>query len=318
MTLKASLTASFIFPLLGAVGTPALADYPERPVRVLVGYGPGGGADVIARVIADSLAQNLGAAFVVENKPGGTTTLAASLLAAAPTDGYTLMLTTVATPIAASVTENLSFDYGKLTSIASIATNDFAVIVPFDSEIHSLEDLRIRAATEELTFSSSGVNSPSHLITAELGQALGLSMIHVPYSGANEAMTAVLGGEVDLNLSVTANAAPMVSSGKVRALGVTSVSGSAQLPGVMSVASQGIEGYEAVTWYGLIGPENLSQEVIAKLNTALNATLENEEVKAKLTSFGYTLRGGSAEAFRAFSDSETARWSAVAKTAFED
>lgn len=302
--------------LCSTVAGAAWAEYPEHPVKIMVGYAPGGGSDIMARILADKLASELGQPFLVENKPGAATTLAASLTAKAPADGYTIMMTTLGTAISSYQLKDLTYDYGKdLQAIGMIATNDFAIVVPKDSQIKTIEDMIRIGKENELTFSSSGINSPSHLIGQEIANHLGLKVNHVAYSGGGEALTAVLGGEVDFNLSVTANAAPVVSQGQVRGIAITSREGNPQTPDLQPLAKTVIPDYEGLTWYGLVGPAGMPEAVIDKLNAGLNAALSDAEVVKKLEEFGYTIRQSSAEEFQAYSLSEIERWSAAATSA---
>jgi len=316
---KVLCLGSLVGTLTAALASdPAWAEYPERPVRVVIGYAPGGGTDIMARIIADELSKQLGQGFLVENKPGGATTLAASLVASAPADGYTVLLTTLGTAIASSTMDKLPYDYvNDLKGIAMIATNDFVMVVPKDSPISDLADLVRLGQAEGISYSSSGINSPSHLITDEILRKLGVEGNHVPYSGSGEALTAVLSGEVELNLSVTANAAPVLRDGLVKGLAITSVTGNPQVPEMRPLDQLGLEGYEGVTWYGMFGPADLPDEITTRLSNAIRATLEVDAVSSKLVDYGYTLNFASPEAFQAFSLAEVDRWKAAAAAAAE-
>lgn len=296
---------------LALTGT-AHAEFPERPIHMIVGYPPGGGSDLLARVIGDHLASNLGQPVVVENKPGAGTTLAANLLVKSKPDGYTLLQTSLALATAEKVIGPQAWSYSEdLKSVAPLGITDFLLVVPANSEIKTFEDLVAAGKTKDLNYSSSGIGAPSHLIVEDLADRLGLSVSHIPYEGAGPAFNALLAGEVDMGFAVTMTAIPMIADGKLRAIAVSTVARSPLAPDVPSLHELGVKDFSGVAWYGLVAPKDTPDEIVTSLNSAVNKALSDPAVQAKLLPMGFTLETGSPQALQEFSAKEIARWTAI-------
>ena len=312
--LVASACAALAGSLVSATAA-AQAAYPSRPIRLVVPFPAGGGTDLIAREVANKVATRNGWSIVVDNKPGSGGNLGVDAAAKAPADGYTLVL---------GQTSNLAINptlYPKLPykpetdldAVSLVAQAPLVLVVAADSPYKTLADViaAAKAKPESLNYASSGSGTVAHLSAELLQKAAGVKFTHVPYKGAAQGSTDLIGGQIQMYVSSVPTLIGYIKNGKMRAIAVTSQQRTADLPGVPTVAECGYKGFEAVTWFGVAGPDGLPKDVVAKLNTAFNAALQDAEVRKKLAGQGADVRGGTPEQFAGLIRSEIVRWGKV-------
>src|SRR5437899_6086691 len=304
--------------VLAALALPAIAhgqSYPARPIRMIVAYPPGGGTDIVGRVVAHKLAEVLGQAVVVENRGGASGNIGTEIVARATPDGYTILMGNVApNAINVSLFRNLPFDpvadFAPVTLVAS--TPNILVVHPSTPARTVKEVVALaKAKPGTLNFASAGVGSSSHL-AGELFRILaGADIVHVPYKGAGPAMVDVLSGQVQLYFATMPAAMPHVKSGKLAPVAVTSSRRSQALPDLPTTAEAGVPGYEASTWYGVLAPAHTPAAVIARLHENIVKILAVPETRARLADQGFEPVGNSPEEFGAYIKSEIAKWGKV-------
>ena len=298
---------------------PGLADdYPARPIRVVVGFSAGSGADISARVVGQRMGQILGQQIVVENKTGAGSSLAAEQVARAPKDGYTLLMATIANVINAVVNPNLSFDFRKdFAPVVRLTTTPNILVVHPSVGVKSVKELidLAKAKPDQLSFASSGVATGTHL-AAELFKVMtGVKMVHVPYAGSPQAVTDLLAGRVQVFFSPASTVLQHVREGKLVALASTEAKRAAMAPDLPTMAEAGLPGFETGLWFGLVAPVGTPKEIIDKLARAGNEALKADEVGKALAPQGIDLVGGSPEEFARYLDGEMRRWATVAEAA---
>jgi tripartite-type tricarboxylate transporter receptor subunit TctC len=307
----------------GAAMSPAAAgialalDYPTRPVKLVIGFAPGGPADIVARLIGQRLSQQLGQPFVIENRPGAGTTIATETVVRSSPDGYTLLWTTSADEINATLYTDLTFNFTR--DIAPVASID---LLPLVMEVNPAFPAKTvpefiayaKANPGKINFATGGVGTSQHVAGELFDLMTGIKMIHVPYRGAALAVTDVLSGQVPVTFSPIPLSVAYIKAGKLRALAVTSAKRSAALPDVPTVG-EFVPGYEAIATDGLAAPANTPPAIIKKLNEAVNAALADPEIKARLESLGGVVNPMSAADFAKFIAAETAKWAKVVKFA---
>lgn len=293
------------------------AAYPVKPIRLLVPFPPGGGTDMIARTLAQKLADMNRWNVIVDNRPGAGGNLGMDAAAKSPPDGYTLVM---------GQTSNLAINpalYGKLpydplkdlTPVALVSSSPIVMAAPVNSPYRNFADLvaAAKARPEGVTLGYSGNGTVAHL-AGELAQnAAGIKLRHIPYKGAAQAMTDLVGGQIDLYMSSVPTLLGQVRNGKLRALLVTSARRSAQLPETATLAESGYPGFDAVTWFGVLAPAGTPAAIVAQLNQAINRALQQADVAHKLRSEGGELLGGSAEKFAQLLAAELPRWGKIVK-----
>jgi tripartite-type tricarboxylate transporter receptor subunit TctC len=293
-------------------------DYPARPIRVVVGFSAGSGADISARVVGQRMGQILGQQFVVENKTGAGSSLAAEQVARAPKDGYTLLMATIANVINAVVSPNLSFDFRKdFAPVVRLTTTPNILVVHPSVGVKSVKELidLAKAKPDELSFASSGVATGTHL-AAELFKVMtGVKMVHVPYAGSPQAVTDLLAGRVQVFFSPASTVLQHVREGKLVALASTEAKRAALAPDLPTMGEAGLPGFESGLWFGLVAPSGTPKEIIDKLARAGNEALKADEVGKTLAPQGIDLVGGSPEEFARYLDGEMKRWATVAEAA---
>src|SRR6188508_2810904 len=303
----------------GAAVLPAVSQiakaqaYPTRPVRLIIGYPAGGSADITARLTAQWLSDRLGQPVVVESRPGAATNLATEAVVRAPADGYTLLLVAPANAINATLYDKLSFDFLRdIAPVAGIIRFPNVVVVNPSLPIKSIPELiaYAKANPGKLNMASSGNGSTIHMSGELFKMLTGINMVHVPYRGGAPALTDLIAGEVQVMFDNIPTCAEHVKSGKLRGLAVTSTTKSETLPDLPLVADF-LPGYEASAWYGIAGPKGTPQDIIDRLNKAVNEILADPKVKAKFAEYGAFLMPGSPADFGKFVADETesgARW----------
>lgn len=280
--------------LLCAASASAQSAYPNHPIKMIVPYAAGSAGDVIGRIISAQLGEQLGQALVIDNRGGAGGTIGTAEMAHAAPDGYTLGLGASGTLINNQVLyAKPGYDSGKdFTPIGLVAEVQNVLVVAPGSKYNSVGDLLtdIRAKpAEAFKYSSSGVGTSHHMAGAVLAQFVGKPLMHVPYTGAPQGLTAIVSGDVDLGLYNIPAAIGLLRGGKLKPLAVTGLMRSALLPNIPTLDESGLKGYEVTLWFGLIGPAGMPPELLARLSGELNKAMAKPEVRARLTEQGYTV-----------------------------
>jgi len=305
----------------GAAALPAFSHrakaqaYPARPVRLVIGYTPGGSADLTARLIGQWLSERLGQSFVVENRPGGGTNIATEAVVRAPPDGYTLLLVAPANAINATLYDKLNFNFLRdVEPVAGLIRFPNVVVVNPAVPVKTIPELiaYAKANPGKLNMASSGNGSTIHMSGELFKMLTGIDMVHVPYRGGAPALTDLIAGQVHVMFDNIPTCAEHVKTGKLRGLAVTSTTRSEVLPDLPTVADF-LPGYEASAWYGIAAPKNTPAEIIGKLNKDVNAALADPAVKSRFTELGAILLPGSPADFGKLMADETEKWGKVVK-----
>ncbi len=289
--------------------------YPSRPVRLILGYPPGGSADITARLIGQWLSERLGQPVVIESRPGGGTNIATEAVVRAPPDGYTLLLVAPANAINASLYEKLSYNFIRdIAPVAGLIRFPNVIVLNPSVPATTIPELvaYAKASPGKLNMASSGNGSTIHVSGELFKMMTGISMIHVPYRGGAPALTDLISGQVHVMFDNLPTSIEFIRAGKLRALAVTTATRSEVLPGLPTVADF-VPGYEASAWYGLGVPQGTPVEVISKLNREVNAILADPKVKSRLAELGASLLPGSASDFGMLIADETGKWARVVK-----
>ena len=291
----------------------AHAAFPDRTITIVVPYAPGGAADALARQLAVRMGARLGTSVIIDNRPGASGTIGQAFVARAPADGYTMLYDATPFSINPSLYSNLSFTDKsfKPLSLVSLAPN--VLIVRKDSPIKDQKDLVAKAKAEpgKFTFASGGSGTVQRLAAEQYRQGLGLDMLHVPYKSGGPAISDVMGGQVDFMFGTLAASYPLVTTGKLRALAISSPKRSPLLPEVPTVAESVLPGYEAYEWNGLLLPAGTPDAVVQQLHKAVAESLQEDDVKKRFADMGAQPVGNTPAEFADFLQKESAKWSAV-------
>jgi tripartite-type tricarboxylate transporter receptor subunit TctC len=291
--------------------------YPSRPIRLLVGFAPGGGTDVMARLMQQGLTERLGQQIVIENRPGAGTNIATEAVVHAAPDGYTLLAASLANAGNATLYGDLKFNFIRDTvPIAGIALDPFVLQVTPALPVKTIPELiaYAKANPGKVNYGSGGIGSGNQLTAEMLKMMAGIDLVHVPYRGAGPAMVDLMGGQVQVMFNTMGASIQHVRAGKLRALGVATKTRQAALPDVPTVA-EFVPGYEASFWTGIAGPKGTPAEVVDKVNKAVNAGFADAVVKTRLAEWGATALAGSPADFGKFVADETEKWGKVIRTA---
>ena len=301
--------------MTAAVTTVCAQSYPTRPVRVLVGFPPGGGTDIMARVLTPKLSEALGQQYVVENRPGATTNIASAMVATSAPDGYTLLFTTSALAINMSLYKNLTFDAVRDFTPISVFADSPNLLVAHASAGASVKELlaKARANPGAMNYSSAGAGTSQHLAGELFKARTGTQIVHVPYKGTAASLTGVIAGEVQFSFANVPAILGHVKSGRIRALAVLAPKRSALMPDVPTMKEAGVEGVEVPVWYALLAPANTPREIVKVLSDATVRAAHSPELKQKLADQGAEAVGNSPEEFAAMLKSEVARWAEIVK-----
>jgi tripartite-type tricarboxylate transporter receptor subunit TctC len=307
----------------GAAALPAVSrvasaqTYPARPVRIIVGYPAGGGADINARLMGQWLSERLGRAFVIENRPGAGGTIAVDSVVRSPPDGYTLLLTGSPDTYSESLYNNLKFNYIRdIAPVAGIIGVPGVMVVHPSFPVKSVPEFiaYAKANPGNINYASGGNGSPQHVCGELFKMMASVDMVHVPYRGGAPAVADLLGGQVQVMFDVMSESIEYIRAGKLRALAVTTAARSEALPDVPTV-SDFLPGFEATTWFGVGVPKNTPVEIVEKLNREINAGLADPKLRARLADLGGTMLPGSTADFGKFIAEETEKWGKVVKLA---
>jgi len=293
----------------------AAQSYPTRPVRVLVGFPPGGGTDIMARLLTPKLAEYLGHQFVVENRPGATTNIASAMVATSAPDGYTLLFTTSALAINLSLYRNLTFDAVRDFAPVSVFAESPNLLVAHASAGASVKELlaHARANPGAMNYSSAGAGTSQHLAGELFKARTGVQVVHVPYKGTAASLTAVIAGEVQFSFANVPAILGHVKSGRIHALAVLAPKRSALMPDVPTMKEAGVEGVEVPVWYALLAPAATPREIVRTLNEATVRAARSPELKQKLVEQGTEPVGNSPEEFAKMLKEEVARWAEIVR-----
>jgi tripartite-type tricarboxylate transporter receptor subunit TctC len=312
------LAVIILICVLATVHT-AAQDYPQRPIRIIVSFGPGGGADIIARIMGQAMQDRLGEPVTIENKPGAGGTLGNDAVARAAPDGYTLGIMTAGQIIAAVLQKSLPYDtLTAFDSLGQVATASLVIVTRPDFPANDINGLiaLAKASPGKITFGSPGFGATQHLAGELLRQKAGIAVMHVPFRSSPEAISAVLSKQVDIGIDTISAVLGQIRSGQLKALAVTGKERFPALPNVPAVIESGaFADYDVTTWYGFFVPRGTPPEIIAKLNNTLMQAITQASVRERLSKGGVVVQGSTPEAFARFMADEYDRWNKVRETA---
>jgi len=310
---------AFILALMAASTLVEAQPYPVKPVRIITGFGPGGSTDVVARLVAQKLGEYLRQPFVVENRPGASTALAAERVASSPPDGYTLLLLASSTTSQSALRKaSLPYDLESgFVHISLLAVGPFVLVVHPSVPVKDAGELikLARARPGRLNYGSPGVGSVNHLAALIFNQRASLKMTHIAYKGSSEATVANASGQIDLSFPSVPAALPLIEQRRVRALAVTSAKRTPVLPDVPTISESALPGYEYVGAIGLSAPAATPRELVNRLNAAISAILNKQELREAIGKSGFEAQTSSSEQFAAFVRDDIAKIEAVVKGA---
>jgi tripartite-type tricarboxylate transporter receptor subunit TctC len=287
-----------------------------KPIRLVVGYAPGGPNDILARLLADKLVDRLGQSVIVENRPGADSIIATEMVARSAPDGTTLLLTTGSHTIHPSVYTKLPYDIVRdFAPIMVVAATGYILVVHPSVPVSSVKELiaLAKAKPGQLSYASAGAGGPNHLGMELFKSMAGIDMVHVPYKGGAPAIADMVGGQVQVMFSAMAPALPQVKSGKLRALAVSGAKRSSAVPDLPTVTEAGLPGYEVTGWYGLMAPAGTPRSTIDRLHNELSAILKLPDVRERLMGIGVEPVGDTPEHMRDYMKAEIAKWAEVVK-----
>lgn len=316
--IKALLCVALAFGV-AAAGARAQGKFPERPLKMLVGFSAGGGTDVAARIVAPPLGEALGQTVVVENRPGVSGLIAAEAVAKSPPDGYTLMMgsqTTLA--VAPNLYRSIALDAAKeFTGVSLVGTSPLVLVVNPAIPAHSVQDViaLAKAKPGTLNFGHGGVGTTPHMTEELFRLTAGIKIVEVAYRGEAPAIDDLLGNHIPMMFANLSAVIGNVQAGSLRAIAVTSAKRSASAPDVPTMIEQGLAGFTAETWFGIVAPAGTPRAVVTLINTQVQRALGQDAVKQRFAKLGMAAAGGSAEEFDAYIKSEIAKWTKVVKDA---
>ncbi len=291
--------------------------WPAKPIRLVVPFPAGGGTDIIGRELTQKITEGSKWTFIVDNKPGSGGNIGIDNVAKSPADGYSLVLgQTSNLAINPSLYAKLPYDPAKdLTPISLVASAPLALVVAANSPLRTLGDLvaAAKARPDQINFATSGNGTVAHLATELFKKEASIKLTHIPYKGAAQGLNDVIGGQVEVYVSSIPTLIGHIKSGKLRALAVTSLKRVDDLPEVPTIAESGYKGFEAVTWFGVLGPANLPRDITARVNAEINKALQTPELKKKLGDQGADVGGSTPEQFGKLVRDDMVRWGAVVK-----
>jgi tripartite-type tricarboxylate transporter receptor subunit TctC len=293
-------------------------DYPTKPVRMIVPLAPGGGSDIVGRIIALELVNYWGQSVVVDNRPGAGSTVGTSIAAKAPADGYTLLVSSSSIAISPALYKNLIFDIKRdFAGITLIASQPSILAVHSSVPVNSVKELiaLARAQAGKLTYASAGAGSATHLGTELLKYTAGMDILHVPYKSAGQATSALLSGETQILVTNMASVLPHVKSGRIKVLGVTSLKRSPLAPDLPTVAEAGVPGFEYTTWYGMLVPAGTPRSIVDRLQVDAAKIIKTTQVQERFAAQGLDVYGTSAVEFETYLNAEIAKWDKLVRMA---
>ena len=299
-----------------AAATALAQGYPNKPVKVIVPYPPGGPTDIVARSVAQKLSEQTGQQFIVDNRAGAGGNIGAEAVKNSPADGYTLLVATTAHAINRTLFPKLNYDLTRdFVPVSQLTAGPLVIVANPKFAPNNVKELiaAAKAKPGEVNFASSGPGQSTHL-SAELFSAMaGVKMTHVPYKGSAPALTDTMGGQTAIFFDTMLSAMPHVRGGKLKAIAVTSAQRSPAAPDIPTVAESGLPGYEAIAWNGLLAPAGTPREVVAKLNAEMKKALEAPEIKERFAAQGFAAAYSTPEAYARFINDEVDKWAKVVK-----
>jgi tripartite-type tricarboxylate transporter receptor subunit TctC len=297
------------------VSAAAAANYPDRPIRLVVPFAPGGGTDIMARTFAQKLSESLGQTVVVDNRAGGGGTIGTETVVRANPDGYTMIIVSGSYAANAAVYK-LPYDPVKdIAPIALVGETGNAIALPLSVPIQSIKELIAadKAAPGKLNYGSTGTGGFTHLITELFNQLAGTRLVHVPYKGTGPALNDLLGGQIQILFTSLPAAVPLIKQNRIRGIGVTTPKRSSAIPDIPAIA-EAVPGYEAVLWYGFWGPKQLPKNIVTLWNTEIRKALKLPDIKARLANEGLDPADSPPERFSEAVKRDVAKWQKVVKT----
>lgn len=319
-----SVSRGFVTLIAGGVlaATPLISgaqDFPNKPLKIVVGFPPGGGSDLMARAVGEQLSKALNQPVVVENKPGAGSSIAASFVAQSKPDGYTMLFAQAANlGIAPALRDNLNYDPIKsFAPITRLTSAPLVIVGPSTLQAKTLKELIAAAAAKPgaLSYGSPGAGTAGHLAGEMFGSEAKIKIVHVPYKGQSAAITDMIGGRVEMYFSTLAVIKPHVEGGKIRAFAVTSSERSPAFPDVPTVAEAGIPGFEIENWYGLVAPAGTPPAIIDRLNKEVVKILKDPKIVEELSKEGGSIKPDTPEQFAKFLEVDVPRWRKIVKDA---
>ncbi|PIT79631.1 tripartite tricarboxylate transporter substrate binding protein [Limnohabitans sp. 15K] len=304
--------AAFVAPSASA------QDYPNKPIRLVLPFPPGGVTDLLARALAEKLAPRLGQPVIVDNKPGAGTVLASDLVARAPADGYTLLVAASSLGTAPLIYDKVSYDAIKsFTPVTQIASVVHVVVVNPALPVKSVKELiaYAKANPGKLNYASTGTGTSTHLEGELLKSMAGVYMVHIPYRGSGPALIDLVGGQVGVMIDALGSSGPFIKAGKLRALAVTTAKRSQSIPELPTVSESGVPGYEAMPWLGLVAPAGTPQPVVDRLHREVAKVLEDPEIRERFKGWGLDIIGNTPAEFTSFLRRDVDQWASVIKRA---
>jgi tripartite-type tricarboxylate transporter receptor subunit TctC len=299
-------------------GADALTTYPDRIIKIVVPFAPGGGTDVVARTLAQEMAKDLGVSVMVDNKPGAGTIIGTQTVATSEPDGYTLLMGTFANAVNPGLYAKLPYDQHRdFAAVALVARSFSLVVVNPKSPIHSIKDLiaAARAEPDKLSYGTYGTGTSAHLAGELFKHMAGVNLTTVPYKGSAPAITDLIGGQIQVMFTTVASAASLVEGGQLHALAVTSAERSSAFPNLPTVAEAGVPGYDAEAWYGLFAPAKTPPEIIERLNKAAANAVRAEAFRKLSVNEGLVLTASPPSALDSYFREEEQRWRKVIRDA---
>jgi tripartite-type tricarboxylate transporter receptor subunit TctC len=307
----------FILASVLMLGQPAQADtYPDRPIKWIVPWPPGGGADVIARLLGNPVAEALGKPVIIDNRGGAAGNIGALAAARSPADGYTMVFAYSGThSINRHLYKDMPFEEKDFSPVIFLTSVPQMLVVNANLPFKSVQEIitAAKANPGKLTYGSSGNGAINHLTGQLFSDMAGVKLLHVPYKGGGPAAAAVMGGEVDMVFGEPSTLLPHVASGKLRAIATTGAKRSISLPDLPTIAESGVPGYDVTSWNGVLVPVGTPAEAIKKLNAEFNKVLANPAMRERLVKIGYEPIGGAPDAFSKHIEAETKKWGPVIK-----
>jgi tripartite-type tricarboxylate transporter receptor subunit TctC len=293
-------------------------EWPQQPIHMVVSFGPGGGSDIIGRILADALQERLGKPVIVENKPGAGGIIGNELVAKAPPDGYTLGVMTAGQIIAAVARKDMPYDTMALTAVAQVASASLLMAARPDFPANNVKELvaLAKASPGKIVFASPGFTATQHFAGELLKQIAGVDLLDVSFRSSPEAINAVLGKHADFLIETVSAVIGQIQSGGMKALAVTGRDRFPAVPNVPAAAESGVlPGYDVTTWYGVFGPPGMPAPVVAKLNKTLMDIIADDKVRERMVTVGVVVKGSTAAEFETFMTDEYKRWNAVREAA---
>ena len=299
---------------LAVAGVASGQDFPGKPIRLIIGFPPGGGADNIARLVVPGLNEYFGQQVVIDNRPGASGNIALELLAKSPSDGYTLLLTTPSVTVNPALYRQPGYDpVIDFAPVALMGSSAYVLVVSPSLPVKSIKELvaLAKAKPRELYYSSGGNGSAAHLSLESFRSMVGIQIVHVPYKGIAPALISLISGEVQFSCGTPGSLMPFVKEKRLRALAVTSAKRSTFLPELPSISEAGVPGYEITAWYGLLAPARTPRPVIDRINTAVRGVIAQSDVKSALNAQSFEVTTGPPEQFSSLIKVELVKWQKV-------